>query len=225
MPFGFALGALCVECCINYRRWWAERHGAAAVGRWRSGDLSRAGGPSPVYSSIACFMAAELARSSYSFHFWEYLFLLFARYHVIAFLNPAVLLRLDRLAAMVSKRYSQKWNNFLGLGAACLPPRARFACLVVMRPFVSLAIAQVENCAFHYQGGCTRWNRGFGEGMRRGSAQRCGRPEFAPGVGSGPGMAQTPYTAAPCSARRRSYSVSGCSGCSARVSFDAQSTR
>ena len=33
MPFGFALGASCVACCINYGRWWAERHGAAPVGR------------------------------------------------------------------------------------------------------------------------------------------------------------------------------------------------
>ncbi|SCI05477.1 Uncharacterised protein [uncultured Collinsella sp.] len=42
------------------------------------------------------------------------IFLLFARYRVIAFLNPAVLLRLDGLAAMVSKRYSQKWNEVPG---------------------------------------------------------------------------------------------------------------
>lgn len=54
MPFGFALGASCVACCINYGRWLTERHGVAPAGRWRSGDLSRAGGPRPVYSSIAC---------------------------------------------------------------------------------------------------------------------------------------------------------------------------
>lgn len=79
------------------------------------------------------------------------IFLHFVRCHVIAFLNPAVLLRLDGLAAMVSKRNPKSETNFLGLGAACLP-RARFACLVVMRLFVSLAIAQVENRAFHAEG-------------------------------------------------------------------------
>lgn len=42
------------------------------------------------------------------------IFLLFVRYHVIAVLSPAVLLRLDGLAAMVSKRYSQKWNELPG---------------------------------------------------------------------------------------------------------------
>lgn len=42
------------------------------------------------------------------------IFLLFALYHVIAILNPAVLLRLDGLAVMVSKRYSQKWNELPG---------------------------------------------------------------------------------------------------------------
>lgn len=61
----------------------------------------------PFIRQSRALMAAELARASYSFHFWEHL-LLFARYHVIAFLNPAILLRLDGLAAMVSIRYSQK---------------------------------------------------------------------------------------------------------------------
>lgn len=107
MPFGFALDASRVECCINYGRWWAERHGAAPVGgdvRAICPELAVRG---PFIHQSRALMAAELARARHSFHFWEH-FLPFARYHVIAFLNPAVLLRLDRLAAMVSKRYSQK---------------------------------------------------------------------------------------------------------------------
>ena len=82
----------------------------------------------PFIHQSRALMAAELAQSSYSFHFWEHFFLPFARYHEIAILNPAVLLRLDGLAAMVSKKYSQKWNERARTAPFLSPTRCSNQC-------------------------------------------------------------------------------------------------